>query len=288
MVFNFLIQGAILPASFVLGIGDFTKDLIPGLQVSSQVVALIALSLVVIIAIMSVELGAWVTIAVVIVQSSVLIAVVVAAFVNPHQAFMDITFNPTMLKDGVLVPVTLGVMITTLAPAFNVINGYDAVLGFSEEMKGGPRVLANTVIKAAILAAVLIIVPLIAGVIAAPNLEEFFGSNAPIVYSVKQAFGPQIGALISIGVIFALFNTALSLFMYFSRVVYATGRDKVWTRSINNVLAKLNKHSVPAAGVVVLFVPCVAFLFISQLNWLLIFSGTVISVVYFSSEYLEF
>ncbi|MFC9601045.1 hypothetical protein ACFTQL_24910 [Peribacillus butanolivorans] len=138
-MFNFLIQGAILPVSFVLGIGDFTKDLIPGLQVSSQVVALIALSLVVIIAIMSVELGAWVTIAVVIVQSSVLIAVVVAAFVNPHQAFMDITFNPTMLKDGVLVPVTLGVMITTLAPAFNVINGYDAVLGFSEEMKGGSK-----------------------------------------------------------------------------------------------------------------------------------------------------
>ncbi|MFJ7685247.1 hypothetical protein [Peribacillus butanolivorans] len=69
--------------------------------------------------------------------------------------------------------------------------------------------------------------------------------------------------MISIGVIFALFNTALSLFMYFSRVVYATGRDKVWTPSINNVLAKLNKHSVPASGVVVLFVPCVAFLFIS-------------------------
>ncbi|WP_045519442.1 APC family permease [Neobacillus niacini] len=280
-MFNLLIQGVVLPASFVLGVAEFLKDLFPGLQISSQIIALIALTLVMIIAIMSVEMGAWVTVGMVIIQVGVLLAVVGAAFVNPHQAFMDITFNPTMLKDGVLVPVTLGVMITTLAPAFGVINGYDAVLGFAEELKGGPKVLANTVIKAAVLASVFILVPLIAGVIAAPNLVEFFGSDSPIVYSVKQAFGNQIGALITIGVIFALFNAALSLFMYFSRVLYSTGRDKVWTPSINKLLSKLNKHSVPAAGVMVLFVPTTVLLFVSQLNWLIIFSGTVISVVYF-------
>lgn len=280
-MFNLLIQGIILPASFVLGVAEFTKNLFPALQISAQMLALIALIIVMIIAIMSVEMGAWVTVGMVIIQAVVIIAIVGAAFVNPHQPFMDITFNPTMLKDGVLVPVTLGVMITTLAPAFGVINGYDAVLGFSEELKGGPKVLANTVIKAAVLASVLILLPLIAGVMAAPNLVDFFGSDSPIVYSVKQAFGNQIGVLITVAVIFALFNAALSLFMYFSRVLYSTGRDKIWSPSINNLLSKLNKHGVPAVGVIVLFVPTTVLLFVSQLNWLIIFAGTVISVVYF-------
>lgn len=280
-MFNFLIQGVILPASFVLGIADFMRDLIPGLQVSNQIVALIALTVAMIIAIMRVELGAWVTFLMVIVEVGVLSTVIISAFVNPQQSFMNLTFNPVMLKDGNLVPVTFGVMIATLAPAFNVINGYDAVLGFSEEMKGGPRALAKTVIISAVLASVLILVPLIAGVIAAPNLNEFFSSNAPIVYSVKQALGPQAGAVINIGAIIALFNATLSIFMYFSRVFYATGRDNVWTPAFNRVLSKLNKHRVPAAGVMVLFIPSIVFLFASQLNWLLIFSGTVISVVYF-------
>jgi amino acid transporter len=134
---------------------------------------------------------------------------------------------------------------------------------------------------AAVLAAVLIIIPLIAGVIAAPDLEKFFSSNAPIVYSVKQALGPQAGALINIGAIIALFNAALSMFMYFSRVFYATGRDNIWTPAFNKALFKLNKHRVPAVGVMVLFIPSIVFLFVSQLNWLIIFAGTVITVVYF-------
>ncbi|MBU8878195.1 APC family permease [Bacillus sp. FJAT-29790] len=280
-MFNFLIQGVILPASFVLGVGQFLKDLIPSIPVSSQIIGLIALTLIMVIAIMSVELGAWVVIAMIIIQAVVVLAVVGAAIVNPNQAFIDMTFNPTMLKDGVLVPVTLGVMITTLAPAFSVINGYDAVLGFAEELKGGPKVLAHSVIKAAILACVFIIVPLIAGIIAAPNLVEFFSSNSPIVYSVQQAFGSQIGGLITIGVIFALFNAGLSIFMYFSRVLYSTGRDKVWTPSINKALSRLNKHSVPGLGVLVLFVPATVLIFVSHLNWLIIFAGTIISCVYF-------
>ncbi|CRK83056.1 APC family permease [Neobacillus massiliamazoniensis] len=280
-MFNFLIQGIILPASFALGIADFLRDLIPGIHVSNQVVALITLTLAMIIAIMRVELGAWVTFTMVIVEVGVLVTVIISAFINPHQSFMNVTFHPVMLKDGHLGPVTFGIMIATLAPAFNVINGYDAVLGFSEEMKGGPRALAKTVIMAAVLAAVLIIIPLIAGVIAAPDLEKFFSSNAPIVYSVKQALGPQAGALINIGAIIALFNAALSMFMYFSRVFYATGRDNIWTPAFNKALFKLNKHRVPAVGVMVLFIPSIVFLFVSQLNWLIIFAGTVITVVYF-------
>ena len=119
-------------------------------------------------------------------------------------------------------------MLATLAPAFNVINGYDAALGFSEELKGGERNIAKAVIISAVLACILIMVPLTSAVVAAPDLKEFFNAPAPVIYSVQASLGSNARIIIDIGVIIALFNAMLSLLMYFGRGVYTTGRDGVW------------------------------------------------------------
>ena len=84
----------------------------------------------------------------VIVECIVLGIVTVAAFAHPHQNLAEVTFHPTVLNNGELVAVGFAVMLATLAPAFNVINGYDAALGFSEELKGGERNIAKAVIIA--------------------------------------------------------------------------------------------------------------------------------------------
>ena len=76
-------------------------------------------------------------------------------------------------------------------------------------------------------------------------------------------------------------NAILSLFMYFARGFYATGRDGLWPSAISSALAKLNKFGVPGWGVAALFVPSCILVFMSQLNWLIIFAGTMIAAVYF-------
>jgi len=76
-------------------------------------------------------------------------------------------------------------------------------------------------------------------------------------------------------------NGALSLLMYFARGVFATGRDKLWPRAVNQRLGSLNSKGVPGWGVLVLVVPAIPLLFVSQLDWLIIFSGTMITAVYF-------
>jgi amino acid transporter len=280
-MFNYLIQGIVIPASIALGIGAFLKDLLPGVTIPDGVIAVILLALATGLALTTVEIGAWATALMVVVEMVVLSIVTIAAFSHPHQSFSEVTFHPTVLSNGELVGVGFAVMLATLAPAFNVINGYDAALGFSEELKGGERKVGQAVIISAVLACVFIMVPLIAAVIAAPDLKDFFSSSSPVVYSVEASLGAKAGAIVDVGAIVALFNAMLSLLMYFARGVYTTARDGAWPNAVNRVVGKLNRFRAPGVGVLVLSIPAAVLVFTSALNFLIIFSGTVIAAVYF-------
>src|SRR6476619_5057672 len=188
-MFNYLIQGVVIPASIALGMVAFLRDLFPGLRFPDTVIAIVLLALATGLALTKVEVGAWATAAMVVVECVVLGIITVAALLHPHQQLAEVTFHPTVLSNGELVAVGFAVMLATLAPAFNVINGYDAVLGFSEALKRDERNIAKAVIISAVLACVLIMVPLIAAVVAAPDLKEFFSDPAPVVYSVQASLG---------------------------------------------------------------------------------------------------
>jgi amino acid transporter len=281
-MFNYLLQGVFIPASIAVGVATFLQDLIPGLSaLPTSLLALIALAVATAIALMTVEVGAWLTFIMVVVELIVLGIVTVAAFANPNQSLTKVVFHPVVLQDGTLVAVTFGVMLATLAPAFNVINGYDATLGFSEEVIGGERSIPRAVVSAAILASAFILVPLIAAVVAAPDLKAFFNSNVPIVYSVEQAMGRGAGRIVDFGAAIALFNSMLALLMYFGRGFYTTGRDGIWPPPVSRALARVNRFGVPAVGILALALPAAVLIFLTALDFLIIFSGTIIAAVYF-------
>jgi amino acid transporter len=280
-MFNFLIQGIVIPAAVALGVAQFLKDLMPGVGLPDQLLALIILGIAAVIAMTRVEVGAWVTIVMVVVELVVLGIITVAALAAPQQSVTDVVLHPVHMSGAELTGLTFVVMLATFAPAFNVINGYDAALGFSEELKGGERNIAKAVIISAALSCVLIIIPLIAAVVAAPDLKQFLSAETPIAYSVEAALGPAATTIIDIGAAVALFNAVLSLLMYFGRAFYTTGRDGVWPTAVSRWVGRLNSFQAPAAGVAVLAVPAGVFIFTSALNFLIIFAGTVITAVYF-------
>lgn len=280
-MFNFLIQGIVIPASIAIGVAQFLKNLIPGLEIPDKPLALVILAVATLIALTRVDFGAWVTIVMVVVELVVLGIITVSALAAPRQSVTDVVLHPAHLSGPELTGLTFGVMLATLAPAFNVINGYDAALGFSEELKGGERNIPKAVIISAALSCVLIIIPLIAAVVAAPDLKAFLSDETPITYSVKAALGPAATTVIDLGAAVALFNAMLSLLMYFGRALYTTGRDGIWPAPVSRWVGGLNRYQAPAAGVIVLAVPAAVLIFTSALDFLIIFAGTVITAVYF-------
>jgi amino acid transporter len=280
-MFNYLLQGIVIPASIAIGIAQFLNDLL-GTSISEKPFALVLLLLALCIALVRVEIGAWVTIVMVVVELTVLGIITVSALLHPHQGLTDIVFHPHVLSGTTLTTVSFGVMLATIAPAFNVINGYDATLGFTEELIGGENAIAKAVVTAGILASLFIVVPLIAAMVAAPDLVAFFKSSSPILYSVQQAFGSGARKLVDFGAAIALFNANLALIMYFGRGFYTTGRDAVWPPFVSRKLAELNRFSVPALGILCCVVPACVLIFVSALNFLIIFAGTIIAAVYFT------
>ncbi|MGU7782165.1 APC family permease [Burkholderia sp. PU8-34] len=280
---NYLLQGVIIPASIGLGIAQFLRDMIPALPIPDAIVATSTIALAALIATTKVEVGAWLTAVMVFVELTVLGIVTVAGFTHGHQPLGQLVFHPTMLNatsNGTLA-VGLAAMFASLAPAFNVINGYDAALGFAEELKGGRRNIGKAVVWAAVIASITIIVPLLAAMVAAPDLNAFLKAPSPVLYSVEAAMGPWAKYVVDIGVTVALFNAGLSLLMYFGRGVYATGRDGAWPDTVNRYIGSLNPHSVPARATLALAIPACVLAFFSYLDWLLNFSGTMIAAVYF-------
>jgi amino acid transporter len=280
-MFNYLLQGIVIPASIAIGIAQFLNDLL-GTSISEKPFALALLLLALGIALVRVELGAWITIMMVVVELVVLSLITVSALFHPHQALGDVIFHPQLLEGDTLKAITFGAILATLAPAFNVINGYDATLGFTEELIGGERNIAKAVVTAGVLASLFILVPLIAAVVAAPNLVDFFNSESPIVYSVEQSFGSGARQVVDFGAAIALFNANLALIMYFGRGFYTTGRDAVWPPFVSRKLAELNRFSVPAAGILACVIPAAVLIFVSALDFLIIFAGTIIAAVYFT------
>jgi amino acid transporter len=235
------------------------------------------------IAMTAVEVGAWLTGIMVFVELTVLGIVTVAGFTHAHQPIGELILHPVMLNAASNGTVAVGMVaiFASLAPAFNIINGYDAALGFAEELHGGRKNIGKAVVWSAIIASITIIVPLVAAMVAAPDLVAFLKAPSPVLYAVESAMGPWAKYVVDIGVTVALFNAALSLMMYFGRGLYATGRDGAWPQAINRRLASLNKHSVPAWATLALAVPACVLSFFSYLDWLVNFGGTMIAAVYF-------
>jgi len=279
--FNMAFQGVFIPASLTLGIGQLEKLIFPDLPIPEVAVAFIALMLAFFVASMNIKTGAWTTVILMLIQVIVLVIIIGSAFKNPNWSIIEMIKNPVVLGDGgSLIPVTGVVMMATMVPTFSVINGYDSVLGFSEEIKGGPRTLGKTVVLAAFMASVLISAPLIAALLSAPDLVTFFESESPVVYAVDEAWGHAFANVVSVGVIIAEFSCCTTLLMYFGRTWYTSGRDGMWSKGINKKLSKLNKHQVPGNGILFLVACTAVLMFVSSLEWLIIFSGTMICTVY--------
>lgn len=277
----FMVNNCAAIAAFALGVALFLHDLFPGLNIGEKPLAAILLVLVTIIALRRVEVSAWITGVLVAVELTVLAVLTLAALLHPHQNVGDLIVHPRILNaNGSLVPVSFTLMIATIAPAFNFIAGYDASLGFAEEIDSdSPKTLARVVILCGALACVFILVPTLAAMIAAPSLKIFLSEPLPAVYSVRSALGGFGGTLVDIGALIALTSVSIAGLMYLSRVVFTSARDGLWPGFAGRYLATTNRSAIPGVAVVVAGMAALGLCFLSSLTFLLIFIGTLIALV---------
>jgi amino acid transporter len=268
---DYIGQAIFLPASVAIGIGVYVQALNPGIP--SNIAAAAVMVLATVIAVLRININAKLT-AVFLVIELIVVAVLGLAGLSHWNQPLSILTNP-VLADGSAVGIAL--VFTAVATAMFSVNGYDSAINFSEETKGSAAHVGQAVVFAALIGIGFELIPFIFVVFGAPDLTAFLSSTTPLTDVARSAFGDTFVNIVTYGAILAIFNACLAITLQFSRIVWASGRDRAWPGPISDTLASVHPT---------LRTPYVSTILVGALATILCLQSSLLTVVTFTAVLL--
>jgi amino acid transporter len=133
------------------------------------------------------------------------------------------------------------------------------------------------VVGAALIGIAFEIIPFILVAFGAPDLKAFLSSPTPLTDVARSAFGDTFVNIVTYGAILAIFNASIAITLQFSRIVWASGRDRAWPAPISDALARVHPT---------LRTPWVSTILVGGLATILCLQSTLLTVVTFTAVLL--
>lgn len=230
----------------LLGFADYARVLFPALP--GEATAIACLLVAAGVAVLSIRAGAAVTGAFLGVELAALAVLTGVALLHPVRGLGEAVLHPVMLSGARLAPAPPpAIGLATVASIF-ACAGANWALYFAEEMTDAHRRIGRVVAIVSPVAALLIAGPLVAALLSAPDLRSMLADEAPVAAVLRETGGPTLAAIVSAGVLLAVFNAIVATVMGYGRLFYATARDGVWPRVAAVRMARLNARGSPAAA----------------------------------------
>lgn len=176
-------------------------------------------------------------------------------------------------------PFPLGVLVSGLAVAMFVVNGFGTASYLAEEIHQPRRNVARAIFWSLGLAAVAIIVPTAATVVGAGSLSELSVKTFPEF--VQEWAGPRVAAAVSVGVAIAILNAVIVMVVQNGRVIYSSGRDQAWPTPVNRALSTLHaRFGSPWIATLGISLPGVVLAYSVDIERLLGMTSVIVSLVY--------
>ena len=232
---DYIGQAVFLPASVAFGVGTYIHSLDPSLAANWLAAGMMIL--VALIACLDVKLNAVMIGFFLAIEMAVVVMLALAGFLHVHQSLSTFTHPHVAAGTHGLGPVATSAIIAALATALFSVNGYDSAINFSEETEGSASGVGKAVVIAASTGIVFELIPFIGVSLGAAHLTSFLHSSTPLTDVVRSSFGHTAVIIVTWGAILAIFNASLAITLQFSRVVYASGRDRAWPMPVSRALA---------------------------------------------------
>jgi amino acid transporter len=269
---DYIGQAIFLPASVAFGVGTYIHSLAPSL--STNWIAAGMMILVALIACLDVKLNAVVIGFFLVIEIAVVVMLALAGFLHVHQSLSTFTHPHMAAGTHGLGPVATSAILAALATALFSVNGYDSAINFSEETEGSASGVGKAVVLAASIGIVFELIPFIGVSLGAKDLPGFLHSATPLTDVVRSSFGHTAVTIVTYGAILAIFNASLAITLQFSRVVWASGRDRAWPLPVSKALSWVHPR---------FRMPWVATGLVGLLGAILCVQSSLISVVTFTS-----
>ncbi|MBM7171445.1 APC family permease [Streptomyces sp. G44] len=190
-----------------------------------------------------------------------LVLEVVAAGVVAVLGFAHAERGPGSLTDlsvagsgpGGVDAVTAMLIVSGLAIALFVTQGFSTAVYLSEELENPRRNVARTVLATLAISTVIILVPVIAITMGAESLTAL--TEGDISAMVAAWSNSAVGTFVSLCVALAIINAGIVMVIQNSRVLFASARDKAWPTPVNKALSKLGASGAPWIATLLVGVP---------------------------------
>jgi len=129
------------------------------------------------------------------------------------------------------------------------------------------------------IAVVAELVPITAALLGAPSLAKLATAPAPMSYLVSSLGGEGLARVLTLALVAAIFNVLLVSVLNFSRILYGSGRDRVWPAPVSRALAYVHpKAKTPAVATLTLGTAALALTAVSDQATAVTFTGLILVV----------
>ncbi|GHE24577.1 APC family permease [Streptomyces hydrogenans] len=157
--------------------------------------------------------------------------------------------------------VTAALVVSGLAIALFITQGFSTAVYLSEELENPRRNVARTVLATLAISTAVILVPVIAITLGADDVAALTGGDLSGMITAWS--NSAVGTFISLCVALAIINAGIVMVIQNSRVLFASARDKAWPEPVNNALSRLGRFGSPWVATLVVGVPGAALCFVN-------------------------
>ncbi len=252
-----LIVVMIVPSVIALGTADY---LAPVLHVDKPLAGAAVMLAATLAGLLDLRANAWITGIFLVLEVVAAGVVSVLGFAHANSGAPSMLHGVVTGEDGVTTTVSIGAIIGALGIALFITQGFSTAVYLSEELENPRRNVSRTVLWTLAISAAVILVPVAAITMGAPDLATL--SSGDISGMVTAWSSSAVGTFISLCVALAIINAGIVMVIQNSRVLFASARDKAWPGPVNKAFGTLGRFGSPWVATLAVGLPGAALCFV--------------------------
>ncbi|MGW3107078.1 APC family permease [Streptomyces sp. NPDC001100] len=248
----------IVPPVIAMGTADY---LTPIVHLNPSMTGAGVMLLATLAGLLDLRANAWITGIFLVLEVIAAGVVALLGFTHSHRGLGSLTSMQVAGTGGHTDTVTAMLVVSGLAIALFVTQGFSTAVYLSEELENPRRNVARTVLATLAISTVIILVPVVAITMGASDLSELTGGD--ISSMVTAWSNSAVGTFVSLCVALAIINAGIVMVIQNSRVLFASARDKAWPTPVNTVFAKLGRFGSPWVATLAVGIPGAVLCFVN-------------------------
>ncbi|MCC9311399.1 APC family permease [Kitasatospora sp. RB6PN24] len=269
-----LIVVMIVPSVIAVGTAAY---LAPVVHVSGPVAGAAVMLASTVAGLLDLRANAWITGIFLVLEVIAAGVVSVLGFAHQQRGFSSLFHGVVADGQGHTSGVGLSAVMGAMGVALFVTQGFSTAIYLSEELENPRRNVARTVLWTLGLSCVVIMLPVIAITLGAPDLATLTGGD--LSGMVAGWSDSALGTFISLCIALAIINAGIVMVIQNSRVLFASGRDRAWPEPVNKAFGTLNRFGAPWVATLAVGVPGAVFCFVPN-TLLSSITGVAVAALY--------